>query len=61
MRGKAEPRGTVAARDHAGTEAKAQALFEALKRVTAALRQFDAQTVAKSAREAVAASRSAQT
>jgi hypothetical protein len=51
----------VPARDHAGTEAKTQALVHALKRVTAALRQFNAQTVAKPARKAVAASRSAPT
>jgi hypothetical protein len=61
MRGKAEPRGTVPARDNAGTEAKAQALVDALTRVTAALRQLNAQTAAKAARKAVAASRAAPT
>jgi len=56
MRGKAEPRGTTPARDNTGTEAKAQALVDALRRVTAALRKLNAQT-AKPARKAAAAAR----
>jgi hypothetical protein len=40
IRHKAEPRGATPARDNSGTEAKAQVLVDALKRVTAALRKL---------------------
>ena len=44
MRGKAEPRGAMPAKDNSGTVAKAQALREALDRVEAELRRRDGAT-----------------
>jgi hypothetical protein len=55
MRGKAEPRAASPARDNTGTEAKAQVLVDALRRVTAALRKLNASTPAGPARKATAA------
>jgi hypothetical protein len=42
MRGKAEPRGAMLAKDNSGTVGKAQALRDALDRVDAELRRRDA-------------------
>ncbi len=47
IRWKAEPRGAAPARDNTGTEAKAQVLVDALKRVTQALRKLNAATQAE--------------
>jgi hypothetical protein len=55
MRGKAESRAASPARDNTGTEAKAQVLVDALRRVTAALRKLNAPTPAEPARKARAA------
>ena len=41
MRGKVEPRGATAARENAGTVAKAQALLEAIQRVDLELSKRD--------------------
>lgn len=54
MRGKAPPRGTRPARDNLGTEAKADVLVEALKRVTQALRPPRKPTQAELSRKALA-------
>ena len=59
IRGKAEPRGSSAARDNSGSNAKTDALVAALKNVTAALRQLNAPTQADFARKALAAKRAA--
>jgi hypothetical protein len=55
LRGKAEPRAAKPARDNTGTEAKAQVLVDALRRVTAALRKLNAPTPAEPARKTAAA------
>jgi hypothetical protein len=54
MRGKATPKGATPARENAGTEAKAQVLVDALKRVTAALRKLNAPKPADVLRKALA-------
>ncbi len=59
IRGKADPKGNAPARDNAGTEAKAQALVEALNRVTVALRKLKAPTQAELTRKAAAMKRAA--
>jgi len=61
IRGKADPKGSVPARDNAGTEAKAQALVEALKRVTETLRKLNVPTQAQIMRKAAAMKRAAPT
>ncbi len=53
MRGKAEPRGAMPARDNAGSVGKVEALVEALKRITQALRRLNAPTQAQIARKAL--------
>lgn len=60
MRGKAEPRATVPARDNAGSVGKADVLVVALKRVTAALRRARAPTQGELGRKAMAAKRAAE-
>jgi hypothetical protein len=57
LRGKADPKGAVPARDNAGTEAKAQTLVEALKRVGEALRKLKAPTGPELMRKAAAMKR----
>ena len=59
IRGKADPKGTVPARDNLGTEAKAQALVEAVNRATGALRKLTAPTQVELTRKAVAMKRAA--
>ena len=59
IRGKAAPRGAVAARDNAGSEAKTAVLVEALKRVTQALRRVNAPTQAELTRKAAERKRAA--
>jgi hypothetical protein len=59
IRGKADPKGATLARDNAGTEAKAQILVDALKRVTDAVRKLNAPTQAELLRKAAAMKRSA--
>lgn len=59
IRGKTDPKGATPARDNTGTEAKAEALVSALKRVTEALRKLNAPTQAELMRKAVAMKRSA--
>ena len=59
IRGKTDPKGATPARDNAGTEAKAEALVEALKRVTEALRKLNAPTQAELMRKAAAMKRAA--
>jgi hypothetical protein len=54
IRGKADPKGATPARDNAGTEAKAQTLVEALKRVSEALRKLKAPTGPELMRKAAA-------
>ncbi|HEY2132245.1 MAG TPA: hypothetical protein VGH36_04610 [Acetobacteraceae bacterium] len=54
IRGKADPKGAVAARENAGTEAKAELLVDALGRVTGALRKLAAPTQAELTRKAAA-------
>jgi hypothetical protein len=61
IRGKAAPRGATPARENAGTEAKAEVLVTALKRVTQALRKLTAPTQAELTRKAVATKRAAAT
>jgi len=53
MRGKAAPKGAAPARANAGTEAKAQVLVDALKRVAAALRKLNAPKPADVLRQAL--------
>lgn len=55
MRGKVEFRAASPARDNTGTEAKAEVLVDALRRVTAALRKLNTPTPAEPARKATAA------
>ncbi len=59
IRGKADPKGNEPARDNAGTEAKAQALVEALNRVSGAIRKLKAPTQAELTRKAAALKRAA--
>jgi hypothetical protein len=59
MSGKALPRGATPARDNAGTEAKAQVLVDALKRVTMALRKLTAPTQLEMLRKAIERKRAA--
>ncbi len=59
IRGKADPKGAVAAGDNAGTEAKAEALVAAISRVTGALRKLSAPTQIELTRKAVAMKRAA--
>ncbi|WP_428489990.1 hypothetical protein [Rhodopila sp.] len=59
--GKGKPRGATPARDNTGTGAKAQALVDALQRVTAALRKLNAPTQAEVMRKAVERKRTATT
>ncbi len=59
IRGKTDPKGATPARDNTGTEAKAEALVEALKRVTEALRKLNAPTQAELMRKALAMKRAA--
>jgi hypothetical protein len=59
IRGKADPKGSEPARDNTGTEAKAQALVEALSRVSGALRKLKAPTQAELTRKAAAMKRAA--
>jgi hypothetical protein len=59
--GKARPRGATAARDNTGSEAKAEVLVDALRRVTGALRKLTAPTQAELTRKAVARKRAAPT
>ncbi len=59
IRGKSEPRAATPARDNTGTEAKAQVLVDALKRVTGALRKLAAPTQAELTRKAAASKRAA--
>jgi hypothetical protein len=59
IRGKADPKGNEPARENAGTEAKAQALVEALNRVSGALRKLKAPTQAELTRKAAAMKRAA--
>jgi hypothetical protein len=59
IRGKADPKGNQPARDNAGTEAKAQALVEALNRVSGAIRKLKAPTQAQLTRKAAGMKRSA--
>jgi hypothetical protein len=60
MRGKAEPRATVPARDNAGSLGKAEILVLAVKRVTAALRRARAPSQGEIGRKALAAKRAAE-
>jgi hypothetical protein len=59
--GKGLPRGATPARDNTGTEAKAQVLVDALKRVTTALRKLTAPTQAELLRKAIERKRAAPT
>jgi len=59
IRGKGDPKGAVPARDNAGTEAKAQALAEAVTRVTGALRKLNAPSQAELTRKAAETKRAA--
>jgi hypothetical protein len=60
MRGKAPPRGARPAADSLGTEAKAEVLVEALKRVTAALRPPKPPSQAELSRKALALKRAGE-
>src|SRR5271166_5817994 len=59
IRGKADPKGVVPARDNVGTEAKARVLVEALVRVAAALRKLNGPTQAQLMLKAAAMKRTA--
>ena len=59
IRGKADPKGVTPARENAGTEAKAEILVEALKRVSDALRKLKAPTSTELMRKAIAMRRAA--
>lgn len=61
MSGKGIPRGATPARDNMGSDAKAQVLVQALKRVTMALRKLAAPTQAELMRKAVEMKRAAST
>ncbi len=61
IRGKADPKGAVPARDNVGTEAKAQVLVEAVNRVAGALRKLNAPTQAELTRKAARMKRAAAT
>ena len=59
IRGKANPKGIAAARDNAGTEAKATVLVDSVRRVTEALRKLTAPTGPELMRKAAAMKRAA--
>jgi hypothetical protein len=59
MLGKASPRGATPARANEGTEAKAQALVDALRRVNQAMRKLLAPSQAELSRKALAAKQAA--
>jgi hypothetical protein len=61
IRGKADPKGALPARDNAGTEAKAQALIEAVNRVTGALQKLSALSQSGLTRKAAVMKRAAPT
>ena len=61
IRGKGEPRGATPARENIGTEAKAELLVDALKRVTLALRKLTAPTQSELTRKALERKRAAST
>ncbi len=61
IRGKADPKGALPARDNVGTEAKAQVLIEAVNRVTGALRKLNAPSQSELTPKVAAMKRTAPT
>jgi hypothetical protein len=59
IRGKADPKGVLPARDNAGTEAKVQVLVEAVNRVSGALRKLNEPSQAELTRKAAERKRAA--